>query len=142
MASLFQFTFNTNILQTSMAPDKAKAPKNPVASEDYPVAAADADDESSSDSEAEVPAAACLVLCIPPKRRKHTQSQGEHREDSPAADEETVCQLLKQLKLKDMAEGKAGFGGKHRKDAGDHKVPLALDFLKAFSEPDGFTSSG
>jgi hypothetical protein len=46
----------------------------------------------------------------------------EHGEDSPAADEEAVRQLLKQLKLKDVADGKAGFGGKHRKDAGDHKV--------------------
>ncbi|KAH9993757.1 N-myristoyl transferase [Russula vinacea] len=45
----------------------------------------------------------------------------EHGEDSAAADEETVRELLKQLKLKDVAEGKAGFGGKNRKDTGDHK---------------------
>lgn len=45
----------------------------------------------------------------------------EHGEDSAAADEETVRELLKQLKLKDVAEGKAGFFGKNKKDTGDHK---------------------
>jgi len=46
----------------------------------------------------------------------------EHGEDSAAADEETIRDLLKQLKLKDVAEGKAGFFGKNKKDTGDHKV--------------------
>jgi glycylpeptide N-tetradecanoyltransferase len=46
----------------------------------------------------------------------------EHGEDSAAADEETVRELLKQLKLKDVAEGKSGFFGKNKKDTGDHKV--------------------
>ena len=46
----------------------------------------------------------------------------EHGEDSAAADEDTVRELLKQLKLKDVAEGKAGFFGKNKKDTGDHKV--------------------
>jgi hypothetical protein len=46
----------------------------------------------------------------------------EHGEDSAAADEETVRELLKQLKLKDVAEGKAGFFGKNKKDTGGHKV--------------------
>jgi hypothetical protein len=69
-----------------------------------------------------------------------TKVKEEHGEDSPAADEETVRQLLKQLKLKDVAEGKAGVGGKYKKDAGDHEVCLASDFLKTVSEPDGFSS--
>jgi glycylpeptide N-tetradecanoyltransferase len=46
----------------------------------------------------------------------------EHGEDSAAADEETVRALLRQLKLKDVAEGKAGLGVKNRKGTGDHKV--------------------
>jgi len=46
----------------------------------------------------------------------------QHGEDSAAADEETVRELLKQLKLKDVAEGKAGFFGKNKKDTGGHKV--------------------
>ena len=46
----------------------------------------------------------------------------EHGEDSAAADEDTIRDLLKQLKLKDVAEGKAGFFGKNKKDTGDHKV--------------------
>jgi len=46
----------------------------------------------------------------------------EHGEDSVAADEDTIRELLKQLKLKDVAEGKAGFFGKNKKDTGGHKV--------------------
>ena len=61
----------------------------------------------------------CAAGC---RRSGHCKSQGGHGEDSAAADEETVRELLKQLKLKDVAEGKAGFGGKNGKDTGDHKV--------------------
>jgi glycylpeptide N-tetradecanoyltransferase len=145
-----------------MAPDKAKAPENPGPSEDYPVAEADEGDESGSNSEAEVPAAASAESgpSRPSKKKKKRSKvsraisalkgdsvpqavvdqvvakvKEEHGEDSPAADEETVRQLLKQLKLKDVAEGKAGFGGKHRKDAGDHKVRLASYSLKPFLSP-------
>lgn len=46
----------------------------------------------------------------------------EHGENLPGADAETVRQLLEQLKIKDVMQGKAGLGGKNRKDAGDHKV--------------------
>ncbi|KAI0293101.1 N-myristoyl transferase [Russula brevipes] len=45
----------------------------------------------------------------------------EHGEDSAVADEDTVREVLKQMKLKDVAEGKAGLFGKNRKDTGDHK---------------------
>ena len=139
-----------------MPSDKAKAPENSGPSEEHPIAEADADagDESSSDSETEVPAAASAESgpSQPSKKKKKKRSKisraisalkgdavpqavvdqvvakvkEQHGEDSPAADEEAVRQLLKQLKLRDVAEGKAGLGGKHRKDAGDHKVRLPL----------------
>ncbi|KAN0136941.1 Myristoyl-CoA:protein N-myristoyltransferase, N-terminal domain containing protein [Lactarius tabidus] len=127
-----------------MAPDKAKSPEIPGPSEDYPIAAGD---DTGSESEAEVPATASAESgsSRPSKKKKRSKIsraisalkgdsvpqsvvdqvvakvKEEHGEDSPAADEEAVRQLLKQLKLKDVADGKAGFGGKHRKDAGDHK---------------------
>lgn len=46
----------------------------------------------------------------------------QHGEDSATADEDAIRELLRQLKLKDVAEGKAGFFGKNKKDTGDHKV--------------------
>lgn len=46
----------------------------------------------------------------------------QHGEDSAAADEDSIRELLRQIKLKDVAEGKAGFFGKNKKDTGDHKV--------------------
>lgn len=51
----------------------------------------------------------------------------EHGENLPGADAETVRQLLEQLKIKDVMQGKAGLGGKNRKDAGDHKVRRLSD---------------
>ena len=155
-----------------MAPDKAKAPEIPRPSEDQPIAEVDAGDESSSDSEAEVPASASAESgpSRPSKKKKKRSKvsraisalkgdsvpqaivdrvvakvKEEHGEDSPAADEDAVRQLLKQLKLRDVAEGKAGLGGKHRKDAGDHKVryPFASDLLPhPVFELDGPLSSG
>jgi glycylpeptide N-tetradecanoyltransferase len=151
-----------------MAPDKAKAPELPRPSEDQLIAAADAGDDTGSDSEADVPATASAESgpSRPSKKKKKRSKvsraisalkgdsvpqavvdqvvakvKEEHGEDSPAADEETVRQLLKQLKLKDVADGKAGFGGKHRKDAGDHKVRQSLHRTspKPF-ELDGFSS--
>lgn len=136
-----------------MAPDKAKAPENPGPSEDQPIAEADAGDESGSDSEAEAPAAASAESgpSRPSKKKKKRSKisraisalkgdsvpqavvdqvvakvKEEHGEDSPAADEEAVRQLLQQLKLRDVVEGKAGFGGKHKKDTGGHKVRYSL----------------
>jgi glycylpeptide N-tetradecanoyltransferase len=110
-----------------------------------------ADDESSSESEPEVvPAAASPESgpSRPSKKKKKKRSKvaraisalkgdavpqavvdqvvakvkEEHGESSPAADEDAVRQLLQQLRLKDVAEGKAGLGGKNKKDTGDHKV--------------------
>ncbi len=122
-----------------MASDKAKAPENAGPSEEQPMADAEADvgDESGSESEAEVPAAASAESgpSRPSKKKKKlAKVKEEHGEDSPAADEDAVRQLLKQLKLRDVAEGKAGLGGKHKKDAGDHKVrhPLHRICAKPF----------
>ncbi|KAH9177748.1 N-myristoyl transferase [Lactarius sanguifluus] len=127
-----------------MASDKAKAPEELSMAE----AEADVGGESGSESEAEVPATASAGSgpSRPSKKKKKRSKisraisalsgdsvpqavvdrvvakvKEEHGEDSPAADEDAVRQLLKQLKLRDVAEGKAGLGGKHKKDAGDHK---------------------
>ncbi|KAI0041127.1 N-myristoyl transferase [Auriscalpium vulgare] len=45
----------------------------------------------------------------------------EQHGDVPGADEATVRALLEQLKINDVIQGKAGLGGKNKKDAGDHK---------------------
>ena len=141
----------------------AKAPENAGPSEEQLIVEAQGD-ESSSESEVEVPAAASAESSPsrPSKKKKKKRSKvartisalkgdavpqavvdkvvakvkEEHGEDSPAADEDAVRQLLRQLKLKDVAEGKAGFGGKHKKDAGDHKVrhPLHRIQVETVSE--------
>ncbi|EIN07254.1 N-myristoyl transferase [Punctularia strigosozonata HHB-11173 SS5] len=41
--------------------------------------------------------------------------------ESADVNEETVRQALDQMKIMDVLKGKAGIGGKNRKDAGDHK---------------------
>jgi glycylpeptide N-tetradecanoyltransferase len=133
-----------------MATSKVKAPEDAESSEEQLITEPGPDDESSSESQPEVPAAAPPEsgTSRPSKKKKKKSSKvaraisalkgdavpqaivdqvvakvkEEHGESSPAADEETVLQLLKQLKLKDVAEGKAGLGGKNKKDTGDHKV--------------------
>jgi len=139
-----------------MPSSKSKAPEDSISPEKQPIAEADpgADDESSSESDAEVPAAAASESgpSQPSKKKKKKRSKiaravaalkgdsvpqavvdtvvakvkEEHGEDSAAADEDTIRELLKQLKLKDVVEGKAGFGGKGRKDTGDHKACCRL----------------
>jgi glycylpeptide N-tetradecanoyltransferase len=135
-----------------MPSTKAKAPEDSKPPEKQLTADAEpgAGDESSSESDAEVPATATSESgpSCPPKKKKKKRSKAaraisalkgdsvpqavvdkvvakvkeDHGEDSAAADEETVRALLRQLKLKDVADGKAGLGGKNRKDTGDHKV--------------------
>lgn len=134
--------------------------------EKQPITEADprADDESSSESDAEVSAAAASESgpSHPSKKKKKKRSKvaraisalkgdsvpqavvdtvvakvkEEHGEDSAAADEETIREVLRQLKLKDVAEGKAGFGGKNKKETGDHKVCclLRMDHLSGIDE--------
>jgi len=129
-------------------PEESKSPEKQPAPEAEPGAA---DDESGSESDGEVPAATPSESGPSrptSKKKKKKRSKvarvidalkgdsvpqavvdqvvakvkEEHGENSAAADEETVREVLRQLKLKDVAEGKAGFGGKNRKDTGDHKV--------------------
>src|SRR6266702_6324017 len=143
-----------------MASDKAKAPENAGPSEEQPMADAEADvgDESGSESEAEVPAAASAESgpSRPSKKKKKRSKvsraisalkgdavpqavvdrvvekvKEEHGEDYLAADEDAVRQLLKQLKLRDVAEGKAVLGRKHKKDAGTLKYAMpCIEFAR------------
>ena len=131
---------------------KTKAPEDSESLELKNKIATDpgAGDESASGSDEEVPVAAADESgpSQPSKKKKKKRSKiaraisaikgdsvpqavvdqvvakvkEEHGEDSAAADEETIRELLKQLKLKDVAEGKAGFFGKNQKDTGGHKV--------------------
>ena len=41
---------------------------------------------------------------------------------APGADEATVRAALEHMKIKDVAQGKAGIGGKNKKETGGHKV--------------------
>jgi len=130
------------------APEDSEPPEKQLSTNAEPRAGEG--DESSSGSDAEVPAAAASESgpSRPSKKKKKKRSKvaraisalkgdsvpqavvdkvvakvkEEHGEDSAAADEETVRALLRQLKLKDVAEGKAGLFGKNKKDTGDHKV--------------------
>ncbi len=135
-----------------MTSSKSKALEDSASPEIDATITADprAGDESASGSDEEVPATAASESgpSRPSKKKKKKRSKvaraisaikgdsvpqavvdqvvakvkEEHGEDSAAADEETVRELLKQLKLKDVAEGKVGFFGKNKKDTGDHKV--------------------
>ena len=42
--------------------------------------------------------------------------------EAPGADEATVRAALEQMKIGDVLSGKAGIGGKNKKDTGGHKV--------------------
>jgi hypothetical protein len=53
----------------------------------------------------------------------------EHGADAPGADEATIREALDYLKINDVVKGKAGLGGKGRKDMGEHKVCLQLLFI-------------
>lgn len=50
--------------------------------------------------------------------------RAEGGEVAANADEATIRAALEHMKLKDVLQGKAGIGGKNRKDAGDHKVQI------------------
>jgi hypothetical protein len=138
------------VTHSAMPSPKSKAPEDSESPELEADPGAGDESVSGSDVEEEVPVAATSESgpSGPSKKKKKKRSKiaraisaikgdsvpqavvdqvvakvkEEHGEDSAAADEETVRDLLKQLKLKDVAEGKAGFGGKNRKDTGDHKV--------------------
>ena len=48
------------------------------------------------------------------------QKQGNP--ETQGVDESQVRAILEQLKINDVLQGKAGLGGKNKKDTGDHKV--------------------
>jgi len=140
------------LTMSSSNSSKTKAPEDSESLELKNTISTDpgAGDESASGSDEEVPMAAAdgSGPSQPSKKKKKKRSKiaraisaikgdsvpqavvdqvvakvkEEHGEDSAAADEDTVRELLKQLKLKDVAEGKAGFFGKNQKDTGGHKV--------------------
>ncbi|KAF8586529.1 N-myristoyl transferase [Ramaria rubella] len=47
--------------------------------------------------------------------------KAEHGEGAPGADEAHVRMALEQLKVEDVIKGKAGIGGKNRKEMGEHR---------------------
>jgi len=52
--------------------------------------------------------------------------QAKHGAGTEGTDEASVRALLEQLKLMDVIKGKTGFGGKNRKDMGEHKVSVSV----------------
>jgi glycylpeptide N-tetradecanoyltransferase len=52
-----------------------------------------------------------------------------HGEGAPESNEDNVRAALEHLKITEVVKGKAGIGGKNRKDMGEHKVLLLTLFL-------------
>ncbi len=53
-------------------------------------------------------------------------------EGGPAAldaNAENVREALRQMKIMDVVQGKAGVGGQNKKDMGEHKVVLGCNFM-------------
>lgn len=48
--------------------------------------------------------------------------KAEGGQDAAGADEASVRAALEQLKIMDVVQGKAGLGGRNKKDLGEHKV--------------------
>jgi glycylpeptide N-tetradecanoyltransferase len=48
--------------------------------------------------------------------------KAEHGEGAPEADEANIRMVLEHMKIMDVVQGKAGIGGKGKKDMGEHKV--------------------
>ena len=57
-------------------------------------------------------------------------------EGGPAARDanaENVREALRQMKIMDVVQGKAGVGGQNKKDMGEHKVVLGCNFMSAMA---------
>jgi|ERR1700722_9871526 glycylpeptide N-tetradecanoyltransferase len=52
--------------------------------------------------------------------------KAEHGGDAPGVDAENVRKALDQMKVMDVIQGKSGFGGKNKKDMGEHKVLVSF----------------
>ncbi|KAI0034011.1 Myristoyl-CoA:protein N-myristoyltransferase, N-terminal domain-containing protein [Vararia minispora EC-137] len=71
---------------------------------------------------------------------KVMEKVNEEHGDQPLMDEESIRRLLEQLKVNDVLQGKAGLGGKNKKDMGDHKfwsTQPVQQFDDAPAEQDG-----
>jgi len=68
--------------------------------------------------------------------------QAEVGPSHPEANEQTVREALKQLKVKDYLEGKDGLGGKNKKDMGDYKVSRSTQLASAYTDPSECTVLG
>jgi glycylpeptide N-tetradecanoyltransferase len=59
--------------------------------------------------------------------------KAEHGDDAPEADEANVRMALEHMKIMDVMQGKAGIGGKGKKDMGEHKVRIMRVSIEYFS---------